>query len=79
MPTPSLKAKLPCDGCAFGPPVFESFSAGTPTIIASIRADVALFDTEHTGLRFEIVKQQLVTAARLYETALDDVRRRAAA
>ena len=56
MPPASLKEKLRLDGHAFGPMVFEFFSAGMPAIIASAGADFALFDMEHTGLGFETFK-----------------------
>ncbi|MGH7057988.1 MAG: HpcH/HpaI aldolase family protein, partial [Acetobacteraceae bacterium] len=56
MATPSLKEKLKRRGHAFGPMVFEFFSAGMPAIIASTGADFALFDMEHTGLEYERFK-----------------------
>ncbi len=56
MAAPSLKDKLKRDGHAFGPMVFEFFSAGMPAIIASTGADFALFDMEHTGLEYESFK-----------------------
>lgn len=63
MSTPSLKDKLKHDGHAFGPMVFEFFSAGMPAIIASTGADFALFDMEHGGLEYETFKH-LVAACR---------------
>jgi 2-dehydro-3-deoxyglucarate aldolase/4-hydroxy-2-oxoheptanedioate aldolase len=63
MAAPSLKDKLKRDGHAFGPMVFEFFSAGMPAIIASTGADFALFDMEHTGLEFETFKS-LVSGCR---------------
>ncbi|MGH7189515.1 MAG: HpcH/HpaI aldolase family protein [Acetobacteraceae bacterium] len=59
MAAPSLKDKLKRDGHAFGPMVFEFFSAGMPAIIASTGADFALFDMEHTGLEYESLKHLL--------------------
>jgi 2-keto-3-deoxy-L-rhamnonate aldolase RhmA len=59
----SLKAKLKRDGYAFGPMIFEFFSAGMPAIVASTGADFALFDMEHTGLEFETFKH-LVSGCR---------------
>lgn len=56
MAAPSLKDQLKRDGHAFGPMVFEFFSAGMPAIIASTGADFALFDMEHTGLEYESFK-----------------------
>ncbi|HWA80616.1 MAG TPA: aldolase/citrate lyase family protein [Acetobacteraceae bacterium] len=56
MPRPPLKEILKREGHAFGPMVFEFFSAGMPAIIATTGADFALFDMEHTGLEFETFK-----------------------
>ena len=53
----TLKDKLRREGRAFGPMIFEFFTAGMPAIIASTGADFALFDMEHTGLGFETFKQ----------------------
>jgi 2-keto-3-deoxy-L-rhamnonate aldolase RhmA len=53
----TLKEKLRREGRAFGPMIFEFFTAGMPAIIAATGADFALFDMEHTGLGFETFKQ----------------------
>lgn len=52
----TLKDKLRREGRAFGPMIFEFFTAGMPAIIATTGADFALFDMEHTGLGFETFK-----------------------
>jgi 2-keto-3-deoxy-L-rhamnonate aldolase RhmA len=56
MPRIPLKETLAREGHAFGPMVFEFFSAGMPAIIAATGADFALFDMEHTGLGFATFK-----------------------
>jgi 2-keto-3-deoxy-L-rhamnonate aldolase RhmA len=52
----TLKEKLRREGRAFGPMIFEFFTAGMPAIIAATGADFALFDMEHTGLGYETFK-----------------------
>ena len=45
-----LKEELRRDRHAFGPMIFEFFSAGMPTIVASTGADFALFEWSTPGL-----------------------------
>src|ERR1700709_964583 len=56
MATTSLKEKLKGEGHAFGPMIFEFFTASMPAIIATAGADFALFGMERTGLEFETLK-----------------------
>lgn len=57
-----VKARLGAGGYAFGTMVFEFFTPGMAQIMAAGGAEFALFDTEHSGVGIETIKQQMAYA-----------------
>ncbi len=54
-----LKERLAGGGRVFGTMVFEFFTPGMPQIMAASGAEFAIFDTEHSGIGIETIKQQM--------------------
>lgn len=57
-----VKTRLMAGGYAFGTMVFEFFTPGMAQIMAAAGAEFAVFDTEHSGVGIETVKQQMAYA-----------------
>lgn len=57
-----VKAALRAGGRAYGTMVFEFFTPGMAQIMAAAGAEFAVWDTEHSGVGIETIKQQMAYA-----------------